>query len=271
MTGAATIVAAACAARWVALLAGLRDRPPGVAGPALPRVEVTFLAAHALPPEAPGLAAYAAEAASWAPAAAAAGASGVDVFCDEGYFTVEQARAVLAAGRAAGLAPRLHADELARTGGAQLAAELRCLSADHLLAATAEDADALARAGVAAVLCPGTALAMRRTPPARALAAAGVTIALGSDHNPGQVGTTSMALVVALAVAALGLSVDQALAAATSGGAAALGRPDVGAAARGCLADLVAWDADHEGAFAWAFGLRPLRIWLGGRPLPALG
>jgi imidazolonepropionase len=122
---------------------------------------------------------------------------------------------------------------------------------------------------VAAVLCPGTALAMRRTPPARELAAAGVTLALGSDHNPGQVGTTSMSLVVALAVAALGLSVEQALAAATSGGAAALGREDVGVVAPGCLADLVAWDAGHEGAFAWAFGLRPLRVWLGGEALSA--
>ena len=248
----------------VRLLAGLAARSAQV--PALPRLAVTFLAAHAVPPDwARDRAAYAAEAASWAPAAAAAGATGVDVFCDEGYFTVDEARVVLAAGRAAGLAPRLHADELARTGGAQLAAELGCLSADHLLAVTAEDAAAMAAAGVAAVLCPGTALAMRRTPPARELAAAGVTLALGSDHNPGQVGTTSMSLVVALAVAALGLSVEQALAAATSGGAAALGRDDVGVVAPGCLADLVAWDAGHEGAFAWAFGLRPLRVWLGGQ------
>jgi imidazolonepropionase len=254
----------------VRLLAALPEplHAPGPGVP-LPRLAVTFLAAHAVPPEWAGdRAGYAAEAASWAPAAAATGATGVDVFCDEGYFTVDEARAVLTAGRAAGLAPRLHADELARTGGAQLAAELGCLSADHLLAATAEDAAALAAAGVAAVLCPGTALAMRRTPPARELAAAGVTLALGSDHNPGQVGTTSMPLVVALAVAALGLSVDQALRAATAGGAAALGRDDVGVLAPGRLADLVAWDADHEGAFAWAFGLRPLRVWLGGRAVP---
>jgi imidazolonepropionase len=94
-----------------------------------------------------------------------------------------------------------------------------------------------------------------------------VTLALGSDHNPGQVGTTSMPLVVALAVAALGLSVEQALGAATAGGAAALGRRDLGVVAPGRLADLVAWDADHEGAFAWAFGLRALRVWLGGEPV----
>jgi imidazolonepropionase len=246
----------------VRLLAGLADDPE------LPRLSVTFLAAHAVPPEYKGRQdEYARDAASWAADAAEAGARNVDVFCDRGAFTVAEARAVLEAGRRAGLAPRMHADELDRTGGALLAAELGCASADHLLAATAADARALAGARVAAVLCPGTALQLRRTPPARELLDAGVTLALGSDHNPGQVGTTSMALVVALAVAAFGLSVDEALRAATAGSAAALRHDDRGVIAPGRLADLVAWDAGHEGAFAWAFGLRPRQVWRGGRPV----
>jgi imidazolonepropionase len=165
------------------------------------------------------------------------------------------------AATAAGMLPRIHADELAHTGGAQLAAELGCSSADHLLLVRESDARALAAAGVVATLAPVTALAMGRTPPVRTLLEAGVTIALGSDHNPGTCGTTSMSLVVALGVAELGLSVGEALEAATAGGARSLQLADRGRVEGGLRADLVAWDADHEGAFAWSYGLRPLRIW----------
>lgn len=243
----------------VRLLAGLADDP------ALPRLAVTFLGAHAVPPERAGRqAAYATEVAGWCPDAAAAGARFVDVFCDEGYFTLDETREICAAGRAAGLVPRLHADELARTGGALLAAEVGAASADHLLRITDDDAAALAAAGVVAVLAPGTALAMGTMPPARALLDAGATVALATDHNPGTCGMTGMSLVVALAVAGLRMSVGEALLAATAGGAAALRRADVGVVAPGYLADLVLWDAAHEGAFAWAYGLRPLRVWRGG-------
>ncbi|HEV7762989.1 MAG TPA: amidohydrolase family protein, partial [Acidimicrobiales bacterium] len=204
------------------------------------------------------------EVAGWTGEAAAAGARFVDVFCDAGYFTVDQARRVLLAGRAAGLRPRIHADEFERTGGSLLAAELHAVSADHLLCVTDEDARALGAADVVATLCPITALALRRTPPARTLVDHGVTLALGSDHNPGQSGTTSMSLVVGLAVHVLGLSVDEALTAATAGGARSVATPDRGAIRPGAVADLVAWDADHEGAFAWDLGLRPRRVWKGG-------
>jgi imidazolonepropionase len=231
----------------------------------LPRLAVTFLAAHAVPPEFEGRPDdYAAEAARWCPEAAAAGADACDVFCDRGYFTVAQARTVLTAGRAAGLRLRVHADELARTGGALLGAELGAASCDHLLCATEDDARALAAAGVAATLCPGTALSLGRNPPARLLAERGVTLALGTDHNPGTCGLTSMSLVVALAVHGLGLSVGAALAAATAGGARSLGLADRGLVQPGLLADLVLWDADHEGAFAWAYGLAAARVWKGG-------
>jgi imidazolonepropionase len=102
---------------------------------------------------------------------------------------------------------------------------------------------------------------MGKRPPVRTLLDAGVAIALGSDHNPGTCGTTSMSLVVALGVAELGLSVNQSLTAATAGGAASLRLDDRGRVEPGLRADLVAWDTDHEGAFAWGYGLRPLRVW----------
>jgi imidazolonepropionase len=246
----------------VALLADL-DGAPG-----LPRVDTTFLAAHALPPGDPvEPGGYAEAVASWCEAAAAAGARSCDVFCDEGYFTVDESAIVLRAGAAAGLRARVHADELAHTGGAQLAARLRAASADHLLCIDDADIRALRAGGVSAVLCPATALAMGRVPPARALLDAGVTVSLGSDHNPGTSGLADMTIVIALAVAALGLSVDDALHAATAGGAASLGHADRGVVADGAQADLVAWDADHEGAFAWAWGVRPRRVWLGGTEL----
>jgi imidazolonepropionase len=243
----------------VALLDDLR------ATSGLPDLQVTFLAAHALPPGDVGTAdCYIEAVTSWIPAAAAAGADACDVFCDAGYFTVDQARRVLTVAQRAGLLARVHADELARTGGARLAAELGAASADHLLHVTDRDARALAAAGCAAVLCPGTALAMGRVPDVEALQRHGVTIALGSDHNPGMVGTTDMSLVVCLAVAALGLSVDRALTAATVGGARALRLHDRGVIEIGGRADLVAWDADHEGAFAWSWGVRPRAVWRAG-------
>jgi imidazolonepropionase len=186
-----------------------------------------------------------------------AGADAVDVFCDVGYFDVEQSRRVLLAGREAGLQVRVHADELARSGGSQLAAEVGAASADHLLHVTASDASALGAAGVVATLCPSTALSIGRTPNVEALREAGVTFALGSDHNPGTSGITSMSLVIGLATWVFGLSVEEALRAATVGGAASLRRSDVGVVAEEAGADLVAWDTDHEGAFAWAWGLEP--------------
>ncbi len=236
--------------------------------PRLPRVEVTLLGAHDVGPEHEGRAdGYIDEVAAWCPEAAGAGARFVDVFCDVGYFSPAQARRVLAAGAAAGLRARVHADELARSGGSALAAEVGAVSADHLLFAEEEEARALAAAGVVATLCPVTALAMRRVPSARLLLDHGTTLALGSDHNPGQSGTTSMSLIVGLAVHVLGLSVDEALVAATAGGAAAVDAPERGTVAVGQVADLVAWDAEHEGAFAWQLGLPPRWVWKGGRAL----
>jgi len=231
----------------------------------LPRIEPTFLAAHATPPDRGArLGSYAKKVAGWCADAHVAGARFCDVFCDRGYFSVSQSRRILKAALEAQLIPRLHADELARTGGARLAAELHAASADHLLCANRGDAVALARAGVVATLAPATALSIGKLPPVKDLMAAGVVIALGTDHNPGTSGITSMSLVVAMAVAVFKMSVERALAAATVGGALSVLRSDRGAVAQSMLADLVLWDADHEGAFAWAYGLRPLRVWRGG-------
>lgn len=231
----------------------------------LPRIEVTFLAAHALPPDRwARLSAYAKEVTGWCEDAHLAGARFCDVFCDRGYFTVPQSRSILKAGLNAQLIPRIHADELERTGGARLAAELHAVSADHLLQANRSDAIALARAGVVATLAPGTALSIGKLPPVHDLTAAGAVIALATDHNPGTTGITSMSVVVALAVAVFKLSVERALVAATLGGAYSLSRSDRGVVAPHKLADLVLWDAEHEGAFAWAFGLKPRIVWRGG-------
>lgn len=231
----------------------------------LPRVEVTFLAAHALPPDRGArYGAYARDCAEWCDDAHRAGARFCDVFCDEGYFSVPQSRAILRAAIKARLIPRIHADELARTGGSRLAAELHAVSADHLLRADRGDAVALARAGVVATLAPGTALSIGRLPPVKELLDAGAVIALGTDHNPGTSGLTSMSAVVALAVAVFKMSVERALIAATVGGAMSLSRSDRGVVAPHMLADLVLWEAEHEGAFAWAYGLKPRAVWLRG-------
>jgi len=231
----------------------------------LPRIEVTFLAAHALPPDRwARTGRYVKEVRDWCEDAYMAGARFCDVFCDRGYFTVPQSRSILKAALKAKLIPRLHADELERTGGSRLAAELNAASADHLLRANKGDALALARAGVVATLAPGTALSIGKLPPVTELIDAGAVIALGTDHNPGTSGITSMSVVVALAVAVFKMSVERALLAATIGGAHSLSRSDRGEIAPHKLADLVLWDAEHEGAFAWAYGLKPRVVWLRG-------
>ena len=235
--------------------------------PGMPRVHVTFLAAHAVPPEYFGRRHdYVDAVGTWCADAAAAGADSVDVYCEEGRFTEREARWILGAGRASGLLPRLHAWAQSRTGAARLAAEMGCASADLLHEACEEDVIALATAGVAAVLCPATALQVAKMPPVRALLDKGVAVALGTDHAPGGNGITSMPLVISLAIAQFGMSVSEALRAATLGGAQALRTPERGAMVRGRYADIVAWDTDHEGAFAWSYGLKPLKVWRGGEP-----
>jgi imidazolonepropionase len=144
-------------------------------------------------------------------------ASWCDVFCETGVFTVDESRAILEAGRSAGLAPRVHADELASSGGAALAASLGARSADHLVHVTTGDAAAMAGAGTVATLLPTAAfyLKLGRFAPARMLMKAGVPVALGTDVNPGGGFSPSMPFAMALACFGMGLTLEEALVAAT--------------------------------------------------------
>lgn len=196
------------------------------------------------------------------PAAAAAGlARFCDVFCEEGVFTAAESRRVLEAGVRHGLAPRLHADEFVDSGGAALAAELGALSADHLIAVTPEGIAALAAAGVTAVLLPGTSffLMKNRYAPARRLIEAGVPVALATDCNPGSSYTESMPMIFVLAVFQLGLSIEEALTAATLNAACCLGLgAEIGSIEPGKRADLVLLDAPNLLHLAYHYGVNPV-------------
>ena len=167
-----------------------------------------------------------------------------DVFCDAGAFTVAEARRILEAGKRYGLKPRIHAEQLAATGAALLAAEVGAVSADHLDHIDAEGAAALASAGTVATLLPVASFSMRTPqPPARLLWDAGATVALATDCNPGTSFIESMQFVVAIAALEMGLSPAEAVWAATRGGALALEEPDKGWVGTGAVADLVILDA----------------------------
>lgn len=176
----------------------------------------------------------------------------VDVFCDDAAFTVAETQRVAAAATAVGLPIRLHVDQLSASGGAALAAELAVTSADHLDHATDEDFRQLAEAGVVAVLLPGVSWSMRLPPPpGRRAWDSGVTVAIASDCNPGTSYVETMPFVIALAVATTGLTVDEAVWAATRGGALSLGLSDRGAIAVGGIGDLVIVDADTHAHLAY--------------------
>jgi len=166
----------------------------------------------------------------------------VDAFCDRGALTVAESRRVLAAGRRHGLKTKLHANELGPTGGAWLAAEQGCVSADHLLFLDHAEAAALAKAGAVAVLLPGTSflLGTGDVAPVRVLRESQVTLALGTDCNPGTCYCESMQLVIALACVHGGLTPEEALLGATSGAARAVGRGErAGRLTPGSACDLV--------------------------------
>lgn len=172
-----------------------------------------------------------------------------DVFCELGVFSAEQSRRILVAARRLGLEPRLHADELAPSGGAELAAEIGALSADHLAAPSAEGVAALARAAsgerpVVATLLPATTWFLMHDDyaPARTLIEAGVPVALATDFNPGTSPTTSLPFVMTVACLELKLTPSEALAAVTVNAAHALGMgEEIGSLEPGRAADLVVW------------------------------
>ncbi len=243
----------------------------GEATAALPiRVVRTFLGAHAVPPEAASMDAYAATVAEeMLPAVAAAGAAEFcDVFCDRGFFSLAATERILRAAVGLGLGIRMHADQLADVGAAELAVKLEAASADHLEHLDAAGIAALAGSRTVATLLPGPALVMRdRLPPARALLDAGATVALASDANAGTFSAWgAMPLVIGLGATLLGMTLAEGIVAATTGGAAALGLAGRrGMIVIGADADLVAWDAEHEGAFALRLGsVNPLAVFIGG-------
>jgi imidazolonepropionase len=232
--------------------------------------ETTFLGAHVVPAEfKDDPAAYVALVTGPMLEAAAPYARWVDAFCEEGAFDVDQARAVLAAGAAYGLRGRLHASQLGPGPGVQLAAELGLAAVDHCTYLTDADVDALRDSGTVATLLPGVEFSTRQPyPDARRLLDAGVVVALASDCNPGSSFTSSVPLCIALAVREMGMTPGEAVHAATSAGARALLRDDVGRLTVGARADLVLLDAPSHLHLAYRPGV-PLVVgtWQGGRPL----
>ncbi|WP_079127643.1 imidazolonepropionase [Streptomyces sp. TP-A0874] len=230
--------------------------------------ETTYLGAHIVAPEsAEDPAEYVAQVTGPMLEACAPYARWIDVFCEQGAFDGDQARAVLTAGAARGLVPRVHANQLSYGPGVQLAVELGAASADHCTHLTDDDVDALAQGETVATLLPGAEFSTRaRYPDARRLLDAGATVALSPDCNPGSSFTSSMAFCVALAVREMGMTPDEALWAATAGGAAALRREDVGRLAPGAVADLALLDAPSHVHLAYRPGV-PLvtEVWRGGR------
>ncbi len=212
---------------------------------AAPDVVPTFLGAHEVPPEYRGRADAYVDLVidEMIPAVAARRAARFcDVFCEPGVFTVAQSRRVLEAGRRHGLAPKLHADELDGSGGAELAAALGAVSADHLAAVSPQGIDALARPDApVAVLLPGTMLFLgrQRQAPARRLIDAGAAVALATDFNPGSSPGLSLPLVMTMGVSQLGMLPAETVIACTVNGAAAVGEAGTrGQIAPGLRADL---------------------------------
>ena len=179
----------------------------------------------------------------------------IDVFCDTGAFSVDEAREILQAGIAHGLKPRLHGNQLGDTGGAELAAELKAASVDHCTHISDSALSALAGAGVVATLLPGAEFFTRSDyPNAKRFFDAGITVALATDCNPGSSFITSMPIVMSLAIREMQMTPTQALYAATKGGALALQRTDIGHLNVGAKADLVIWQAKSFESIPYRMG-----------------
>jgi len=227
-------------------------------------LDPTCLAAHQVPPEfaqdRPGYIALCVE--RILPEVARRGlARSADVFCDQGAYTVAEARAVLQGARAAGLALRVHADELAPVGAAELAAECGAQTADHLLHVSDAGLAALQRAGTAPVLLPGTgfSLRLRQMAPARRMIEAGLPLVLATDYNPGTSYIPSLVTVVGLGCSLLGLTVAEALCATTRNAAATLGLPGPrGLLVPGARADLAVLDVPNHLFLGYQFGWNPV-------------
>lgn len=234
--------------------------------------ETTFLGAHVVPAEyiergQAGVDEYVSLVTGEMLAGAAAHAKWIDVFCDRGAFDVDQARQILNAGVSAGLAPRIHANQLNNIGAIELAVELDCASADHCTHLSERDIELLAGSNTVATLLPGAEFSTRSPyPDARRLIDAGATVALATDCNPGSSFTTSMPFCIAVAVREMHMSPAEALWSATAGGAAALRRTDVGHLGLGAAADFVILNAPSHQHLAYRPGVNLIgQTWRNGK------
>ncbi|GAA0035046.1 imidazolonepropionase [Brevibacterium metallidurans] len=220
--------------------------------------ESTLMAAHVIPPE------HKADPETYVSLiideiipASVGTAKWIDVFCETGAFDEDQTRRIIDAGKAAGLLPRLHANQLTEGGALRLGAELGCVSVDHATFASDEDLATLAEAGTIVTLLPGVEFSTRQPyPDVRRYLAAGVSVAIASDCNPGSCFTNSLPFCIAVAVRDMHFTVDQAVWAATAGGAHALARTDVGHLGAGARADLVVLDAPSYRHLAYRPGVQ---------------
>jgi imidazolonepropionase len=232
-------------------------------------VRTTFLGAHAVPPEFAGRDdAYIDEVCVWMPALQQEGLlDAVDAFCERIAFSTEQIARVFTAARALGLPVKLHAEQLSNSGGAALAASFGALSCDHLEYLDDEGIAAMRAAGSVAVLLPGAYYFLRESqrPPIAALRAAGVPMAIATDHNPGSSPGLSLLLSVNMACTLFDLTPLEAVQGVTSNAARALGFRDRGVLTAGQRADFAVWELDHPNELAyWFGGLRTRRVVVGG-------
>lgn len=193
-------------------------------------------------------------------------ATSVDIYCDEGAYTLAEMRAVLGAAKAAGLAVKAHVGQFADLGGAELLGELGGLSGDHLEQISDAGIDAMARSGVVAVMLPGACVQLRLpVPPVEKLRRAGVPMAIASDLNPGSSYCETLGVQLWLATTHFGMTVEEAWLGVTRHGAKAIGLTDAGVIRAGGKADLVAWKTSEPGEVPYRYGVNLVdRVWIGG-------
>lgn len=221
--------------------------------------ETTLLAAHVVPEE------YSSEADSYLQLIIetmipATKAKWIDVFCDRGAFTPEQTRKIFSAAKQYGLLPRIHANQLEAGEGVAIAIEFDAASADHLSTSSSKDIELIAASNTVATLLPGAEFSTHLVPGlGRSFLDAGAKVAIATDCNPGSSFTTSMPFCIASAVSLLGFTVDEAIQAATIGGATALRRTDIGKISSGYTADFIALDAPSYIHLAYRPGVNLVR------------
>ena len=220
--------------------------------------ERTFLGAHLVPEEYQGRRdEYVELVAGPMLEACRSEADWIDAFCERGAFDADECRHVLEAGRRAGLGLRLHGNQLGHGSGVRLAVEMGCASVDHCTYLDETDVEALASSSTVATFLPATDFSTRQPyPDARRVIDAGVTVALASNCNPGSSYTTSMPFCIALAVREMGMTIEEAIAAATTGGASALRRSDVGRLSVGARGDAIVLEAPSHHHLAYRPGVQ---------------